>query len=159
MKFTKLLVIIVALTALLLLSLVVQDLYFNGDMDESSSDGTVSEEMLLQYEWPQLQGDSSFTRFSEGPAPEAPDILWKTNITGIQSYVSAFNGKIFVTTKTEVYALDKDTGSILWSTVVPDPGEWPSVYKIDNTHLVIGNSSLDVDQPRFFRQSNPILRK
>ena len=93
MKFTKLLVIIVALTALLLLSLVVQDLYFKGDMDESSSDGTLSEEMLLQYEWPQLQGDSSFTRFSEGPAPEAPDILWKTNITGIQSYVSAFNGE------------------------------------------------------------------
>ncbi|MDX1814160.1 MAG: hypothetical protein R3319_05160, partial [Candidatus Bathyarchaeia archaeon] len=133
MKFTKLLIIIVALVALLLVSLLVRDIYFNGSMDKSSSDETVIEDKLIEYEWPQLQGDSSFTRFSEGPAPEAPDILWKTNITGIQSYVSAFNGKIFVTTKTEVYALDRDTGDILWSTVVPAPGSWPSVYKIDDT--------------------------
>ena len=145
MKFTKLLIIIAALVALLLLSLLVKDVYFNGEMDKSSSGGTVSEDTLLEYEWPQLQGDASFARFSEGPAPEAPDVLWKTNITGIQSYVSAFNGKIFVTTKTEVYALDKDTGNILWHTEVPAPGAWPSVYKIDDTHLVIGNSSLDVE--------------
>jgi outer membrane protein assembly factor BamB len=145
MKFTKLLIIIAALVALLLLSLLVKDVYFNGEMNESSSGGTVSEDTLLEYVWPQLQGDASFARFSEGPAPEAPDVLWKTNITGIQSYVSAFNGKIFVTTKTEVYALDKDTGNILWHTEVPAPGAWPSVYKIDDTHLVIGNSSLDVE--------------
>jgi len=97
---------------------------------------------LLQYEWPQLQGDSSFTRFSAGPAPEAPDFLWKTNITGIQSYVSAFNGKVFVTTKTTVFALDRKTGSIVWNATVPDPGPWPAVYKIDNTHMVVGNSCL-----------------
>jgi outer membrane protein assembly factor BamB len=103
---------------------------------------------LLQYEWPQFQGDSSFTRFSTGPAPEAPDILWKTNITGIQSYVAAFNGKVFVTTKTAVFALDRETGSILWNTTVPAPGPWPAVYKIDETHLVIGNSSLDIDTGR-----------
>jgi len=145
MKFAKLLIIIAALVVLLLVSLLVRDIYFNGNMDKSSSEDTAIKNKLLEYEWPQLQGDSSFARFSEGPAPEAPDILWKTNITGIQSYVSAFNGKIFVTTKTEVYALDKDTGDILWSTVVPAPGSWPSVYKIDDTHLVIGNSSLDVD--------------
>ena len=64
----------------------------------------------LQYEWPQIHGDPAFTRFSAGPAPEAPDILWKTTIKGIQSYVAAFNGKVFVTTTTNVIALDKDTG-------------------------------------------------
>src|SRR3990170_7563067 len=53
---------------------------------------------LLQFEWPQFQGDSSFTRFSSGPAPEAPDIMWKTNITGIHAYISAFNGKVFAIT-------------------------------------------------------------
>ena len=100
---------------------------------------------LLQYEWPQFQGDSSFTRFSEGPAPEAPDVMWKTNITGIQSYVSAFNGKVFVTNSTAVFALDRDTGNILWNTTVPAPGRWPAVYKIDDTHLVIGNSCLDIE--------------
>ena len=103
---------------------------------------------LLQYEWPQFQGDSSFTRFSAGPAPEAADVLWKTNITGIQSYVTAFNGKVFVTTKTAVFALDRETGSILWNTTVPAPGPWPAVYKIDDTHLVIGNSSLDIGTGR-----------
>jgi outer membrane protein assembly factor BamB len=100
---------------------------------------------LLQYEWPQLQGDSSFTRFSAGPAPEAPDIMWKTNITGIQSYVSAFNGKVFVATKTALLAIDKDTGNILWNTTLPAPGRWPAVYKIDDTRLIIGNSCLDIE--------------
>ncbi|MCW4045819.1 MAG: PQQ-binding-like beta-propeller repeat protein [Candidatus Bathyarchaeota archaeon] len=109
---------------------------------------------LLQYEWPQFQGDSSFTRFSAGPAPDTPDILWKTNITGIQSYVAAFNGKIFVTTKTAVFALDRETGSILWNTTAPAPGPWPAVYKIDETHLVIGNSSLDIDTGRIIWTSD-----
>ena len=59
MKFTKLLIIIAALVALLLLSLLVKDVYFNGEMNESSSGGTVSEDTLLEYEWPQLQGDAS----------------------------------------------------------------------------------------------------
>ncbi len=77
---------------------------------------------LLQYEWPQSTGDSSFTRFSAGPAPEAPDVLWKTDIAGIQSYISAFNGKVFVTTKSSVYALDRETGRVLWSNAVPAPG-------------------------------------
>src|SRR3989337_701420 len=103
---------------------------------------------LLQYEWPQFQGDASFTRFSAGPAPNAPDVMWKTNITGIQSYVSAFNGKVFVTTKTAVFALDKDTGSIIWNTTVPAPTRWSSIYKIDDTHLVISNTSLDIDTGR-----------
>ena len=145
MKFTKLLLVIAVLTALLLLSLVAKDLYFSNSINQTSTAETEANDSLLQYEWPQLQGDPSFTHFSAGPAPEAPDILWKTNITGIQSYVTAFNGKIFVTTKTAVYALDKENGTILWETTVPAPGSWPAVYKIDDNHLVIGNSSLDVE--------------
>jgi hypothetical protein len=74
---------------------------------------------LLKYEWPQFQGDSSFTRFSAGPAPEASDILWKADIPGISSYVSAFNGYVYVTTKTEVYALDRTSGDVIWKSSVP----------------------------------------
>ncbi len=114
---------------------------------------------LLQYEWRQFQGDSSFTRFSAGPAPEAADIMWKTNITGIQSYVSAFNGKVFVTTKTAVFALDRETGSILWNTTVPAPGRWPAVYKIDDTHLVIGNSCLDIETGKILWVSDKFSAK
>jgi outer membrane protein assembly factor BamB len=145
MKFTKLLLVIAALVVLLIISLYVKDLYFESSTDKPSSAETGDNGVLLQYEWPQFQGDPFFTRFSAGPAPEAPDLLWKTNITGIQSYVAAFNGKVFVTTKTAVFALDRETGSILWNTTVPVPGSWPAVYKIDDTHLVIGNSSLDIE--------------
>ncbi len=98
---------------------------------------------LSQYEWTQISGDSASTRFSAGPAPEAPDILWKTNITGIQSHISAFNGKVFVSTRTTLYALQQSSGKILWSTLIPKPGAWPSVYKIDAAHLVIGSSCLN----------------
>lgn len=146
MKTAKLLLVIAAFVALLIMSLYVIDLHLGSIRNEPSS--PEAEDTLLQYEWPQLQGDPSFTRFSAGPAPEAPDFLWKTNITGIQSYVTAFNGKVFVTTKTTVFALDRETGSILWNTTVPAPGSWPAVYKIDDTRLVIGNSSLDVETGR-----------
>ena len=51
---------------------------------------------------------------------KSPDILWKTTIKGIQSYVTAFNGKVLVTTATNVIALDKDTGAIIWNTTLPN---------------------------------------
>ncbi len=41
------------------------------------------------------QGDSLNTRFSAGPAPITSNVLWKANITGIQPYLTAFNGKIY----------------------------------------------------------------
>jgi outer membrane protein assembly factor BamB len=145
MKFPKSLYAVALLALLLILSVFIAFLILSSSTVKFSSAETGN---LLQYEWPQFQGDSSFTRFSAGPAPEAPDVLWETNITGIQSYVTAFNGKVFVTTKTAVFALDKETGSILWNTTVPAPGPWPAVYKIDDTHLVIGNSSLDIETGR-----------
>jgi outer membrane protein assembly factor BamB len=114
-----------------------------------ASDSTVNAAMdygdLLQYEWPQIHGDPGFTRFSEGPAPEAPDILWKTTIKGIESYVTAFNGKVFVTTATDVIALDKDTGTTIWNTTLPDRQRWPAVFKIDETRLVIGKHCLETE--------------
>lgn len=100
---------------------------------------------LLNYEWPQIHGDSAFTRFSAGPAPEAPEILWKRKITGIQSYVTAFNGKVFVTTPTNVIALDKDMGNTIWNTTLPARQRWPTIYKIDNNNLVVGKYCLDVE--------------
>src|SRR3990170_7740479 len=117
--------------AVLALLLLVSDLVVFSIFGQSTTGTNGAPKDLLQYEWPQFQGGSSFTRFSAGPAPEAADIMWKTNITGIQSYVSAFNGKVFVTTETSVFALDKDTGSIIWNNTVPAPTRWSAVYKID----------------------------
>jgi len=98
---------------------------------------------LLQFEWPQFMGDSSFARFNAGPAPDKPDILWKANITGIQTYLSAFDGKIFVGTNTSVVALDQQTGEQVWKTEIPIPRPWPIAYKIDDNNMVIENSCLN----------------
>jgi outer membrane protein assembly factor BamB len=141
----------IAAIALTLLALSPSDVFshFSSSMVNTSSvtnvNGAANYGDLLQYEWPQMHGSSAFTRFSAGPAPEAPDILWKTSIEGIQSFVVAFNGKVFITTKTDVIALDKDTGCIIWNTTVPVPQQWPAVYKIDETHLVLGKNCLDIE--------------
>lgn len=105
--------------------------------------GNTDDTFLLRYEWPQFMGDSAFTRFSTGPAPATSEILWKANITGIQSYISAFNGMVFVATTTSVFALDRETGSIIWNTTVPMHGTWPIAYKIDSAHMVVEGSCLD----------------
>jgi hypothetical protein len=86
-----------ALVALLTLSVLVGlSNSANGTADTAIAPNvcaTIDYSDLLQYEWPQAHGDPAFTRFSAGPAPEAPDILWKTTVKGIQSYVSAFNAR------------------------------------------------------------------
>jgi outer membrane protein assembly factor BamB len=114
---------------------------------------------LLQYEWPQIHGDPGFTRFSAGPAPEASDILWKTTVNDIQSYVTAFNGKVLVTTSTNVIALDKDKGNVLWNITLPDIQRWPAIFKIDETHLVISNYCLEIETGKILWTSNEFSAK
>jgi outer membrane protein assembly factor BamB len=97
---------------------------------------------LNQYEWPQFQGDSSFSRFSAGPAPGTSAILWKTNITGIQPYISAFDGMIFVGTNTSMVAMDQ-TGNVVWKTDISMNRTWPIAYKIDDSHMIVESSCLD----------------
>lgn len=104
---------------------------------------TASEGDLLQYDWPQFKGDSSFTRFSAGPAPDTPDLLWSAHVTGVQPYLSAFNGMIFVGTNTSAVALDRYTGSIIWETPIEMVREWPIIYKIDDSHLVVQSTCLN----------------
>jgi outer membrane protein assembly factor BamB len=110
-----------------------------------SVSGIADEGDLLQYEWSQIHGDPGFTRFSEGPAPESSEMLWKTTIEGIQSYVTAFNGKVLVTTATNVIALNKDTGTVIWNTTVPGNMRWPAVFKIDETRLVVAEYCLETE--------------
>jgi outer membrane protein assembly factor BamB len=97
---------------------------------------------LNQYDWPQFQGDESFTRFSAGPAPDTSNILWKANIAGIQPYLTAFDGLIFVGTNTSLVAVNQ-AGQIAWSTVIPMNRTWPIAYEIDSSHLVVEGSCLD----------------
>ena len=88
-------------------------------------------------------GDSSFSRFSAGPAPDTPNVLWKANVTGIQTYISAFDGMIFVGTNTSVVALNEQTGDQVWKTDIPMPRPWPIAYKIDGSHMIVEGTCLD----------------
>ena len=81
------------------------------------------------------------------------------NINDIQSYVAVFNGKVFVTTTTNVITLDKDTGGIVWNTTLPAPQRWPAVYKIDNTRLVIGKYCLDIETGKVLWESDKFSAK
>jgi len=98
---------------------------------------------LLQYEWPQFNGDSTFSRFSYGPAPETSDILWQVNFTNLRSYLAAFNGMIFISTEDSIVALNRDTGKTVWSTKIPMSGYWPVAYKLDDTRMMVESSCLE----------------
>jgi hypothetical protein len=94
MKTTRHTCYAAGLVLLLLLSAfaALSNLHVNSVNAAATLDGTAGnadDTLLLRYEWPQFMGDSAFTRFSNGPAPATSEILWKANITGIQSYISA----------------------------------------------------------------------
>jgi outer membrane protein assembly factor BamB len=133
------------LSLLLILSMLAAILTLESTVDVSgeSTDVSAAHEDLLKYEWPQFMGDSSFSRFSAGPAPDTSDVLWKANIAGVQTYISAFDGVIFVGTNTSIVALNKDTGNVIWETLIPMPRDWPVAYKIDDSHMVVESSCLD----------------
>lgn len=103
---------------------------------------SVASNNLNQYEWPQFQADPAFTRFSAGPAPDTPNILWKATVPGIQPDLTAFDGLIFVGTSTSIVAVNQ-AGQIAWSTPIPMNRTWPIAYEIDSTHLVAEGSCLD----------------
>jgi outer membrane protein assembly factor BamB len=154
-----------AVVCLLVLLLILSSVMFSASLGGivNASTTTYADD-LLQYEWTQTHGDSGFTRFSSGPAPEAPEILWKANVKGIKSYLAAFNGKVLVTTKTNVIALDKDTGAVLWNTSLPEIQNWPEIYKIDDSHMVVGNCCLDTESgeilwtsSEFYSSSAPLF--
>jgi outer membrane protein assembly factor BamB len=139
----KKLTVIVVLALLLVSSIASISAFQLNSVSAQVNANTTSNGTLNQYEWTQFQGDSSFTRFSAGPAPDTPNILWKANITGIQPYITAFNGMIFVGTNTSLVAVDQ-TGKIAWSTEIPMNKTWPIAYKIDDSHLVVEGSCLDI---------------
>ena len=117
--------------------------YHGNASAQVTTNTTSTNDNLNQYEWSQFQGDSSFTRFSAGPAPDTSATLWKANITGIQPYLAAFDGMIFVGTNTSIVALDKETGNVVWETAIPMNRTWPIAYKIDDSHMVVESSCLD----------------
>jgi len=119
----------------------------------AQTNGSSTSTNLNQYEWPQFQGNASFTRFSAGPAPSTSNILWKANIAGIQPYITAFDGLIFVGTNTSMIAVDQ-TGRIVWTTEISMNRTWPIAYEIDSNHLVVEGSCLDPHSGKILWTSN-----
>ena len=141
--FPRKLQVIVVLALLLVSSVLVSTSVFQvNSVGAQINANTTSNSTLSTYEWTQFQGDSSFTRFSAGPAPDTSSVLWKVNITGIQPYITAFNGMIFVCTDTSVVALDQ-AGNTVWKTQIPMNKTWPIPYKIDDSHMVVESSCLE----------------
>ena len=111
---------------------------------------------LLQYEWTQSDAGPDFSRFSAGPAPDSPNLLWKKTVPNLLEYITAFNGKVFIRqgsgfftyTNCYIVALDAFTGEVVWNTSLPvgygffgDNG----VYKIDDTHMIVGKYCININ--------------
>jgi len=102
----------------------------------------------LQYEWGQRTGfSSSNTHFSDGPAPAAPNLLWKFKEYG--GSVTAFDGKVFVRRSggrpgtvappPKFWALDPFTGEVIWETE-----EFTgAAVKLDETRMLIGRNCVE----------------
>lgn len=139
-------------TALIILILTVSSfvLLLNS---QNTANASASDD-LLQYEWPQFNGDSSFTRFSNGPAPSTSDITWKANITNLHSYIAAFDGLVFATTNESVIALNYNKGTTVWSKDVIINGSWPVAYKLDDTRMLVESTCLETKTGKILWVSN-----
>jgi outer membrane protein assembly factor BamB len=105
---------------------------------------------LSQYDWSTGGYDQSNTRFSPGPAPDKPDVLWKYAASGVSGAVTVFDGKAFVASlppffgppaPSIIYAFDAFTGELKWQTPLPVPvtrtGSTTGITKIDDNHLMV----------------------
>ncbi|MCL2642529.1 MAG: PQQ-binding-like beta-propeller repeat protein [Candidatus Bathyarchaeota archaeon] len=97
----------------------------------------------LDFEWPQLNGDASFTRFSLGPAPSTSNIAWQTDIADLHSYLTAFDGFVFAVSDKTIVALHYDTGVVAWRREIPMDSNWPVAYKLDDTYMLVESSCLE----------------
>lgn len=98
----------------------------------------------LDYEWPQLNSDLSFTRFSSGPAPSTSEIDWIAQLDDLHSYLTAFDGFVFAVSYTNtVYALYYDTGFTAWSSEIEMKSNWPVAYKLDDTRMLVESTCLE----------------
>ena len=134
--------LVIAILVLLLASLVFASTFQTNATAQVNTNTTSNLGNLNSYDWPEFQGDSSFARFSVGPAPDTSNILWKAKVTGIQPYLAAFDGMIFACTNTSVVALDQ-SGNIVWKTAIPMNRTWPIAYEIDSSHMIVEGTCLD----------------
>ncbi len=105
---------------------------------------------LMQYEWSQITGsEPAATHFSDGPAPDHPEITWRTKITGLNSRtLVAFNGYVFAQ-NTSTMAMEYDTGKIVYR--LPFTGQ---IFKVDNNHMIVGSRLVEISSGQVKWQAN-----
>ena len=103
---------------------------------------------LLQDEYIAAAGGGARTFYSAGPAPNTPNILWKTHLDNAGDGPVAFNGMIFVQdastyyalTAGSTYAINAATGAIVWKAA----GLVGPITKLDNTYMMVANKALRI---------------
>ena len=76
-------------------------------------------------DWPCFHHDLANTGFSESKAPRTPQLLWNVTVGSIAAGGPTISGNtVYVATaegeNSAVYAIDLQTGSIIWSTPIPE---------------------------------------
>jgi outer membrane protein assembly factor BamB len=108
---------------------------------------------LLQYEYPKLAADPSNTYFTAGPAPNAPNLQWRTTLpTVLHSQILALGGLLVVSDVPQgyaskagtLYALDPATGKIVWSRPTIGTQSITSIFGIDDTYMVYGSNCVKI---------------
>jgi len=102
---------------------------------------------LLQYEWRQVAADPASSYFNAGPAPNAPNIKWKTKIPYVSGNPVAFNGLVFTSSAAlgTIYALDADTGDIVYTLPITQAGILGTgITKIDDNYMLVGDSCVKI---------------
>ena len=103
---------------------------------------------VMQYEWLETGANSENTRFSAGPGPDRPDVLWSKSSADFYSghgtftgVTYAWDGKIFSFSGSRIGAYDPFTGNLLWNVTMPSgwsaqsgTGGTPQAFRIDNTY-------------------------
>jgi outer membrane protein assembly factor BamB len=94
---------------------------------------------LMQYEW---SASNSYgngparCNFGTGPAPDSFDISWKWVSLGSGTLRNCFGGYVFVSNTTGTYALDPNTGAVVYGI----PGISGDTIKIDGTYMIIARN-------------------
>ena len=108
---------------------------------------------IMQYEWRTGGANENQDDFSAGPAPNTPNILWKTPTSAFGSYVTVFNGKAFIVEgggffgggASSLVAFDPFTGQKLYSATLKGSGNGGGgVTKIDETYLYVDAAGVEV---------------
>ena len=100
------------------------------------------------YPWPMNGHDYQRTFFSDSPAPETPNLLWKANMSDSASFGPVVaEGKVFQGSyeKGDVYAWDANTGKLMWMRHLNNSAHGISYF---NGKLYCGGGTLPHDPVR-----------